>query len=102
MRGCLGGDQIGECRPLPSIEPSQAWHADCESSYLIVPQAFEHASGKKVNYKLCDRRAGDTVAVWAATETAERELGWKTKLTVQDMGRDQWAWASKHPKGFES
>ena len=64
-------------------------------------QAFEKASGKKVNHKLVDRRPGDTVAVWAATETAERELGWRTKLNVQDMCRDQWAWASKHPKGFE-
>ena len=48
-------------------------------------QAFEEASGKKVNYKLCDRRPGDTVAVWAATDTAERELGWKTKLDVKDL-----------------
>lgn len=36
-----------------------------------------------------DRRAGDSVAVWAATETAERELGWKTKLDINDMCRDQ-------------
>ena len=68
----------------------------------LSTQDFEEASGKKVNYKLCDRRAGDTVAVWAATDTAERELKWKTKLDVKDMCRDQWAWASKHPKGFES
>ena len=64
-------------------------------------QAFEKASGKKVEHKLVDRRPGDTVAVYAATETAEKELGWKTKLDVNDMCRDQWAWASKHPKGFE-
>lgn len=25
------------------------------------------------------RRPGDSVAVWAATELAEEELGWKTK-----------------------
>ena len=60
---------------------------------LYCVQAFEEASGKKVNHKLVDRRPGDTVAVWAATETAERELGWKTKLNVADMCRDQWKWA---------
>lgn len=65
-------------------------------------QAFETASGKKVNYKLVDRRPGDTEAVWAATDTAERELGWKTKLNVDDMCRDQWKWASENPKGYES
>ena len=49
-----------------------------------------------------DRRVGDTEAVWAATDTAEKELGWKTKLDLDDMCRDQWAWASKNPKGYES
>ena len=65
-------------------------------------QAFEKASGKEVKYKQVDRRAGDTEAVWAATGTAEKELGWKTKLDLDDMCRDQWAWASKNPKGYES
>lgn len=32
---------------------------------------------------------------------AAQVLGWKAKLDVNDMCRDQWAWASKHPKGFE-
>jgi len=52
-------------------------------------QAFEKASGRTVAHKLVDRRAGDSVAVWAATETAERALGWKTKLDINDMCRDQ-------------
>ena len=64
-------------------------------------QAFEKASGKKVAYKLAPRRGGDTEAVWAATETAEKELGWKTKLDIHDMCRDQWKWASSNPKGYE-
>ena len=64
-------------------------------------QAFEEASGKTVKYKLVPRRQGDSVAVWAATETAEQQLGWKTKLGVDDMCRDQWKWASQYPKGYE-
>ena len=54
-----------------------------------------------MKYKLVPRRGGDSVAVWAATETAEAELGWKTKLNVDDMCRDQWKWASEYPKGYE-
>ena len=68
---------------------------------LVTMQAFEKASGKKVAYKLAPRRGGDTEAVWAATETAEKELGWKTKLDIHDMCRDQWKWASSNPKGYE-
>lgn len=49
-------------------------------------------------YKIVDRRPGDTVAVWAATEYAEKELGWKSKLGLMEMCRDQWAWAKKYPK----
>lgn len=61
---------------------------------LLAVQAFEKASGKKVNYKIVPRRGGDSSAVYAATETAKRELGWVSKLDVNDMCRDQWAWAT--------
>ena len=64
-------------------------------------QAFEKASGKTVAVKKVARRSGDAEAVWAATETAERILGWKTKLDVKNMCEDQWRWASKYPKGYE-
>lgn len=61
----------------------------------MVPVA---AAGANVPYKIVDRRPGDTVAVWAATEYAEQELGWKSKLGLTEMCRDQWAWAKKYPK----
>lgn len=61
---------------------------------LHIWQAFEKASGKTVNHKIVPRRAGDSTAVYAATETAETKLGWKSKLDVNDMCRDQWAWAT--------
>lgn len=41
--------------------------------------AFEKASGLKVALNLTGRRPGDAKAVWAATETAEKELGWDTR-----------------------
>jgi hypothetical protein len=53
-----------------------------------------------VPYKVVDRRAGDTVAVWAATELAESLLSWKSKLDLADMCRDQWGWAQKYPQVY--
>jgi UDP-glucose 4-epimerase len=38
------------------------------------------------------------VAVWAATDLAEKELGWKAKYNVDDMCKHQWQWASKYPQ----
>lgn len=65
---------------------------------LEMIKAFEENTGAKVPYKVVDRRGGDTVAVWAATELAEKELGWKAKYDIADMCRDQWRWAQKYPK----
>lgn len=54
-------------------------HSAAEAVRPALPrpplQAFEAASGLKVNMNLTHRRPGDAEAVWAATETAERELG---------------------------
>eukprot|EP00803_Ostreobium_quekettii_P008519 evm.model.scf_337.4 EVM.evm.TU.scf_337.4 scf_337:20042-23417(+) len=72
------------------------------TTVLEMITAFEEASGIKIPYTVVGRRAGDTVAVWAATGRAESELGWKTKLNVSDMCRDQWNWAKNNPHGYET
>jgi len=71
------------------------------TTVLEMVHAFEKASGLEVKMNLTDRRPGDAEAVWAATETAERELGWKAKLGVEAMCADQWAWASQNPNGYD-
>jgi len=48
------------------------------NSVLEVIQSFEKVTGKKVNYKLVDRREGDITAAYADTNYANDELGWKT------------------------
>nr|KJB25721.1 hypothetical protein B456_004G209200 [Gossypium raimondii] len=50
---------------------------ECGTSVLEMVAAFEKASGKKIPIKLCPRRPGDATAVYASTEKAQRELGWK-------------------------
>eukprot|EP00889_Picochlorum_renovo_P008698 jgi/Picre1/35728/NNA_003188.t1 len=70
------------------------------TTVLEMVHAFEAASGLKVPLNLTDRRPGDAEAVWAATETAEKELGWKSRLTVKEMCEDQWKWASQNPNGY--
>ncbi|EXC34097.1 UDP-glucose 4-epimerase 1 [Morus notabilis] len=72
------------------------------TSVLEMVAAFEKASGKKIPYKLCERRKGDATAVYACTKKAEQELGWKAKYGVEEMCRDQWNWASNNPWGYQS
>ena len=50
--------------------------------------AFENASGKELPHKTVGRRAGDLAELIADPSKAERELGWKTELTIEDAMRD--------------
>ncbi|PON58339.1 UDP-glucose 4-epimerase [Parasponia andersonii] len=72
------------------------------TSVLEMIAGFEKASGKKIPIKLCPRRPGDATAVYASTEKAEEELGWKAKYGTEEMCRDQWKWASNNPWGYQS
>ncbi|GMH44154.1 hypothetical protein BSKO_12088 [Bryopsis sp. KO-2023] len=65
-------------------------------------KAFEDASKVKIPYSIAGRRPGDVVAVWAATELAEKDFGWKAKYSLEEMCRDQWNWAKNNPQGYDS
>ena len=58
------------------------------TSVLEMIAAFEKASGKKLPYKIVGRRAGDLAEIYADPSKAERDLGWKTELTIDDAMRD--------------
>ena len=58
------------------------------TSVFEMIAAFEKASGKKLPYKVVERRAGDLAEIYANPAKAEKELGWKAELTVEDAMRD--------------
>ena len=61
------------------------------SVYELV-NAFEKVNGLKLNYKFAPRRPGDVVAIWADTQLANNELGWKAERSVEDTLASAWAW----------
>ncbi|GAA4799777.1 UDP-glucose 4-epimerase GalE [Litoribaculum gwangyangense] len=65
------------------------------SSVLEVIQSFEKVSGKKLNYKIVGRREGDVISAYADTTKANKELGWKTKLSLDDAMLSAWKWEQK-------
>ena len=65
------------------------------SSVLEVVQSFEKVSRKKLNYKIVGRREGDIVSAYADTNKANDELGWKTKLSLDDAMSSAWKWEQK-------
>lgn len=67
-------------------------------SVLEIVRAFEKTSGKKVNYKIAPRRAGDIAMCYADASKALRELGWKAEREINEMCEDAWRYASLHIK----
>ena len=69
-------------------------------SVLEIIKAFEDATGKKINYEIGDRRAGDLPEFWANSNKAKEVLGWSTKRSLADMCKDTWNWQSHNPNGY--
>ena len=59
---------------------------------MEVVHAFEKTTGKKVNYKIAPRRAGDIVTAYADTTLANTELGWKTEMSLEEGLASSWKW----------
>ena len=61
-------------------------------SVLDVLHAFEKAVGKKIPYKIVERRKGDIAICYANPTKAYKEMKFKTKRSLDDMCKDQWKW----------
>jgi len=61
-------------------------------SVMQVIRSFECSTGVKLNFRIMDRRPGDVEQVWADTELANRELGWKAEKTLDEMTGSAWKW----------
>ena len=62
------------------------------SSVLELIKAFEKASGKKLDYKITNRREGDITSAYADTKRAIEILKWESKKTLEDALKDAWRW----------
>ncbi|MBS0335253.1 MAG: UDP-glucose 4-epimerase GalE [Proteobacteria bacterium] len=70
------------------------------NSVLEVVGAFERVTGIRIPHEFAPRRPGDVASCYADVSRAFAELGWKTKLGIEDMCRDGWAWQSANPQGY--
>ena len=65
------------------------------SSVLEVITAFEKVSGQKLPYKIVGRREGDVISAYANTDKANKVLGWKAELSLEDALASAWKWEQK-------
>jgi UDP-glucose 4-epimerase len=63
--------------------------------------AFERAVGRPLPHEVHPRRPGDVAEMRADATKANRELGWRAELGLDDMVQSLWAWQSGNPWGYD-
>lgn len=62
------------------------------NSVLEMVKTFEKVTGKPLNYRIVERRAGDIEKIWADTSYANTELGWKAEKGLEETLLTAWNW----------
>lgn len=62
------------------------------NSVMEVIHSFEKVSGKKLDFRIGDRRSGDVEQIWANADKSNKELDWKPKYTLDDAMLHAWNW----------
>lgn len=69
-------------------------------SVLDIVNAYEKATGIKINYIIAPRRPGDIDECYADPTKAAEILGWKAEFNIEDMCRDSNNWQQMNPNGY--
>jgi UDP-glucose 4-epimerase len=64
-------------------------------SVMEVINSFLKMSGVKLDYRIMPRRPGDVEKVWADTNLANNELGWKAEKNLDEMTLSAWNWEKR-------
>ena len=63
-----------------------------------VVETFQRVNKLKLNYIIGPRRDGDVEQVYANTDRANKFMGWKARLSLQQALQDAWRWQRKLQK----
>jgi UDP-glucose 4-epimerase len=70
------------------------------STVFEMVKAFSAAVGRDLPYEVVGRRAGDVLDLTSNPGRANRELGWKTELTLEKACEDLWRWTENNIQGY--
>jgi UDP-glucose 4-epimerase len=71
-------------------------------SVLDVIKTFEKISGKKIPYKIIERREGDIAECYADPSLSKKILNWQAEFGMDEMIRDHWNWQVNNPNGYKN
>ena len=67
-------------------------------SVFEIIDSFERVSGKKLKYRVVDRRPGDIEKIWADPSLSNKEMGWSTRYSLDDAMKSAWDWELNYRK----
>lgn len=81
----------------------KAWNlgSGIGSTVFDMIKAFSTAAGRDLPYQVNPRRQGDVLNLTANPSLANKELQWKTELTLEDACKDLWKWTENNPEGYD-
>ena len=65
------------------------------NTVMEVIKTFEKISGLSLNYEITTRRKGDIIKAYADTTKANKVLGWKAELSLEEALISAWRWEKK-------
>ena len=68
------------------------------NTVLEVIESFERSTGKKLPYKIVERREGDITAAYADTNKAKSGLNWESQHSLDEALESAWKWERKVSK----
>lgn len=70
------------------------------STVFDIVKAFSKVVGRDLPYEVVGRREGDVLDLTAKPDLANKELNWKTEMTMEQACDDLWRWANNNPEGY--
>jgi UDP-glucose 4-epimerase len=72
------------------------------TSVRDIVSSVERVTGRRVPSKVTARREGDPAALYASSERARHELGWRPGFEDTDViVETAWRWREAHPRGYD-
>ncbi len=89
-------------RSLEKGGESNAYNLGSQKGFSVIEiiKAAEKAVGRRINYDIVERRAGDPAVLVASSEKIKRELGWQPECGIDEILSDAWEFHRKHPDGY--
>ncbi len=96
---------VGHLKALEKLRTNpgaEVWNLGTGRGYSVLEMAaaFERAAGRRIPYRVVDRRPGDIAVCYADPAKAAAELGWTASRGLEEMVADTWRWQAANPEGY--